>query len=157
MSENFRDVKTRITQKMDEFNLKQVDICKATGLSKNTVSNYVSGNRIPDALATYKLSKLFQVSMEWLLTGEEPVQREQPPQDWLLVGEEPVIYQSQKPRPLTEQEQNTIWMYQQLDSEKKAVINTTVEAFYNSMFKKGTSSNSPSGGSGEEAAGIETA
>lgn len=71
MSENFVGVGERIGSKIKEMKIKQIDVSKATGISKNALSNYISGNRIPDTLSIYKLAKYFSVSIEWLLTGEE--------------------------------------------------------------------------------------
>ncbi|HCX64910.1 MAG TPA: hypothetical protein DHN33_06840 [Eubacteriaceae bacterium] len=61
----------RIQHLLKKHRLKQIDVCMAAGISKNAMSNYVCGNRIPDTYALYKLAKVFRVSMEWLLTGEE--------------------------------------------------------------------------------------
>ncbi|EPR07789.1 helix-turn-helix domain-containing protein [Ruminiclostridium papyrosolvens] len=71
MIENFEGVGDRISSQMKKLKIKQVDICKDTEISKNAISNYVNGNRIPDTLSSYKLSKALKVSMEWLLTGED--------------------------------------------------------------------------------------
>ena len=70
MIENFEGVGPRIQQLMDNLVMKQVDIVRETGISKNALSNYINGNRIPDNKALYTLSKFFNVSMEWILTGE---------------------------------------------------------------------------------------
>ncbi|MDD2401605.1 MAG: helix-turn-helix domain-containing protein [Clostridia bacterium] len=70
MVEKFEGINQRLTEKMNILNLKQKDVCKITNISKNAMSNYVNGNRIPDTLAIYKLSKALNVSIEWLLTGE---------------------------------------------------------------------------------------
>jgi transcriptional regulator with XRE-family HTH domain len=69
MIENYGEVGNRIQSKLNELGIKQVDAIKITGISKNAFSNYVSGNRIPDNKSLYKLSKFFNVSMEWLLIG----------------------------------------------------------------------------------------
>ncbi|WP_420805161.1 helix-turn-helix domain-containing protein [Gottschalkia acidurici] len=58
-------------QKLTEYNLKQKDLCNLTNLSKNAISNYISGNRVPDTNSIYKISIALNVSIEWLLTGEE--------------------------------------------------------------------------------------
>lgn len=73
MNENLSatDIGLRIKCKLDEFNLKQKDLVELTNLSKNTISNYISGNRIPDTNAIYKISKVLNTSIEWLLTGEK--------------------------------------------------------------------------------------
>ncbi|KYG89119.1 hypothetical protein A0U40_13935 [[Bacillus] sp. KCTC 13219] len=71
MDVNFQGVGERIIAKLRERNLKQVDVARATGISKNAISNYISGNRIPDTEAIYKLASFFSVSIEWLLVGKE--------------------------------------------------------------------------------------
>lgn len=69
MNPDFSQTCIRIKFLMELNNMKQIDICRKTGISKNAISNYISGNRIPDTISLYKLAELFGVSMEWLLTG----------------------------------------------------------------------------------------
>ncbi|MDR3597687.1 helix-turn-helix domain-containing protein [Clostridium sp.] len=71
MSCNFNNIGDRISKRLSELGLKQIDISKQTGLSKNTVSNYINNVRIPDTESCYKLSKVLSVSMEWILTGND--------------------------------------------------------------------------------------
>ncbi|HAE61020.1 MAG TPA: hypothetical protein DCG38_01575 [Eubacteriaceae bacterium] len=73
MNNDFAGVGERLRHLLKKDKLKQVDVCHAAGISKNAMSNYISGNRVPDTKALYKLSKVFSVSMEWLLTGDENV------------------------------------------------------------------------------------
>ncbi len=70
MYENIFSIGERIQSLLDKYKLKQIDVCKITNISKNAMSNYISGNRIPETMALYKLSKTFLVSMEWLFAGE---------------------------------------------------------------------------------------
>lgn len=70
MGYDFSETGERIKFLMDLNNMKQIDICKMTGISKNAISNYINGNRIPDTVSLYKLAEHFNVSMEWLLTGK---------------------------------------------------------------------------------------
>lgn len=71
MNENFIDIGSRLANRMSELNLKQIDVCKMTGISKNAISNYINNIRIPDTTSVYKLSKALDVSIEWILMGEE--------------------------------------------------------------------------------------
>lgn len=71
MSNDFNNIGERIELKLKELNLKQVDISKKTGISKNSISNYVNDIRIPDNISCYKIAQLFSVSMEWILTGKD--------------------------------------------------------------------------------------
>lgn len=61
----------RIKYELLERNMKQKELSELTGLNQNTISNYLSGNRIPDTLSVYKISKALNVSMEYILTGNE--------------------------------------------------------------------------------------
>lgn len=70
MGYDFSETGKRIKFLMNLNDMKQIDICKVTGISKNAISNYISGNRIPDTVSLYKLAEYFSVSMEWLLTGK---------------------------------------------------------------------------------------
>ena len=152
MDENFQDVGKRIAKKLEELKLKQVDARKATGLSKNAISNYISGNRIPDTASAYKLSKLLHVSMEWLLTGEEHVQEE------YLISDQRSKYEVDPLWPLSEPERDMLWKYRQLDERDQLDARDNIEMKYRRVTKKGMSSNSRNGGgSGEEAAAKELA
>lgn len=145
--ENFTNVGERLSARMKDLKLKQVDICTMTGISKNAVSNYVSGNRTPDTLAVYKLSKVLDVTIEWILTGEElninqsanNTQRfeELKPEDAIT---------------LKSYEIDMINKFRILDQDDKQDTLDIIEMKYNRKVKRGTSSNSTSGGKGEEAA-----
>lgn len=70
MKENFIGIGERIKFTLNSKRLKQIDVCKKANISKNAISNYISGNRVPDTASLFKLSKFLDVSMEWLLTGK---------------------------------------------------------------------------------------
>jgi len=137
------NVGKRIIARLTELNQKQADLCRATGLSNNAISQYVTGKRTPDTLSLYKIATALDVPMEWILTGEKKYRK--------------IDTTTEKPGPLTEQEKKIIWMYQQLNPQDKNYVNDTVEMLYNKALKKGTLSDSTNGGTGEEAAASETA
>lgn len=60
----------RIQQKLNEKNLKQADIARATGKSTAAVTKWLRGENIPKADALKDIAKLLGVSDEWLLTGK---------------------------------------------------------------------------------------
>ncbi|WP_053069857.1 helix-turn-helix domain-containing protein [Clostridium novyi] len=68
---NAIEIGNRIKKKLVEFKYKQKDLVDITNLSKNAISNYISGNRIPDTNAIYKISSALNVSTDWLLTGKD--------------------------------------------------------------------------------------
>lgn len=59
----------RIKKKQEEHHYKQKEIVEKTGISKSAISNYISGNRVPDTETILKLSYILETSIEWLLTG----------------------------------------------------------------------------------------
>lgn len=69
MSNEFGD---RLKECLKNIGYTQKRATEELGLSKNAIANYVAG-RIPDALILYKIAKLCSVSMEWLLTGHDPL------------------------------------------------------------------------------------
>lgn len=60
----------RIQQKLDETNLKQADIARATGKSTAAVTKWLSGQNEPKMDSLIKIAKLFNVSPQWLATGQ---------------------------------------------------------------------------------------
>ncbi len=48
----------------------QKEIAERAGLAANTLSNYVTGKRTPDALIAARLAQMLDVEVGWLLTGE---------------------------------------------------------------------------------------
>lgn len=67
----FSDVGCRISKRIKELSLKQLDVCNKTGLSTTALSQYCTEKRVPDTVSLYKLAMALDVSMEWILTGED--------------------------------------------------------------------------------------
>ena len=68
------DVAGRIKHVMEEKSLKQADLCKITGLTRNSMSTYVLGKHLPDTMSLYKIAQALQVTVEWLLSGYTTIQ-----------------------------------------------------------------------------------
>lgn len=62
-------VSERILMRMKELNLQQVDLIGATGLSKGTVSKWISGVNIPSGKNITSLARALKTSPEWILDG----------------------------------------------------------------------------------------
>ena len=60
----------RIQQKLNEKNLRQADIARATGKSTAAVTKWLRGENTPKADALKDIARLLDVSDEWLLTGK---------------------------------------------------------------------------------------
>lgn len=66
---NPNEIGTRIKERQLALGMKQKDIIEKSGVSKAAISNYISGFRVPDTEALYKISLALETSMEWLLIG----------------------------------------------------------------------------------------
>lgn len=51
--------------------LKQKDIAEKLGIKNNTLSSYESGTRQPDYQTLIKIADIYDISVEYLLTGKE--------------------------------------------------------------------------------------
>ena len=67
----FSDVGNRISRRIKELDMRQLDVCNETGLSTTALSQYCTGKRVPDTVSLYKIATALGVSMEWVLTGED--------------------------------------------------------------------------------------
>ncbi len=64
-------INSRILQIADYYNIKKAaDFSKKTGFSHQVASNYLKGTRVPNAEALAVIKQVFDVSADWLLTGE---------------------------------------------------------------------------------------
>lgn len=70
-SEPNEEFKNRLKTILEEKGLKQADIARATGKSSVAVTKWMRGENIPKADALKSISKLLNVSDEWLLTGKD--------------------------------------------------------------------------------------
>ena len=67
----FSDVGCRISKRIKELGLDQLDVCNKTGLSTTALSQYCTEKRVPNTVSLYKIATALGVSMEWVLTGED--------------------------------------------------------------------------------------
>ena len=61
----------RFAKILENSKITNSEVTKLAEISKNNIGNYKNG-QIPNATTLYKLSQIFGVSMEYLLTGKEP-------------------------------------------------------------------------------------
>jgi phage repressor protein C with HTH and peptisase S24 domain len=64
---DMRTVADRIQLRMTELGLQQVDVINQTGMSKGTVSKWLSGVNIPKSDSMSKLAKVLKTTPDWLL------------------------------------------------------------------------------------------
>lgn len=104
MNFNAEDIGKRIDDLRKSKNWKQKDIYDKAQISNVAMSRYINGSRIPDTESIYKIAKVLECSIEYLLTGEE-----------------------RKPE-LPDQEQKLLDLYRQLRPEDKIKIFGYLEA-----------------------------
>lgn len=63
-------ISDRIQTRMNDLELRQADLVKATGAGRTTVSNWVNGHTSPTGEFPSLLAKVLKVDTNWLLTGE---------------------------------------------------------------------------------------
>ena len=72
----------RLQEAMLIAHMKQIDLARATGLSKGGISNYVTGRYEPKSDVISKLAKALNCSEMWLWGYDVPMERQKnPPQD----------------------------------------------------------------------------
>lgn len=65
------DINKRILQVADYYEVsKPIDFAKKTGFSHQVSSNYLKGDRIPTVEALIRIKQVFDLSTDWLLTGD---------------------------------------------------------------------------------------
>ena len=60
----------RIDTILEQMHKKRQDLCEATGISPQAISNWKSLNRMPTVDAAIAISLFLKVEPEWLLTGQ---------------------------------------------------------------------------------------
>lgn len=80
MTGKFNRVSTtpeRLKEAMAASGKKQIDLVRATGLDKGSISHYLSGRYEPKQEAIYKLALALDVSEMWLWGYDVPMERSQ--------------------------------------------------------------------------------
>lgn len=64
----------RILFLMEQNNIKANKLCRDLELSESSVTDWKKGKAVPSVKALEKIAKYFDVSLDWLITGEEGCQ-----------------------------------------------------------------------------------
>lgn len=96
---------------LDEKNLKNADISRATGISNMTLSDWKNGKTTPKQDKLQKIADFFGVSIDYLMNGKEPEFENYPEQAELLVkirNDKKLMDAIQKYYSLSERKQNHV-------------------------------------------------
>ncbi|SCW43794.1 Transcriptional regulator, contains XRE-family HTH domain [Paenibacillus tianmuensis] len=66
-------VSERLRYARERINFKQKDVSERTGINNKTLSRYENGGSEPDINTLRILADLYEVSLDWILTGKDPV------------------------------------------------------------------------------------
>lgn len=81
--EAISDFKTRFNQALSCRNMKPVELSEITGISKSTISHYMSGYTKPKTDKLYILAKALGVNEAWLIGYNIPMERDEEDQNVL--------------------------------------------------------------------------
>lgn len=76
--ERTADIAQRLREAMDNAGKTQADLVRETGLSKSTLSRYLSGQFEPKQIAVNKLATALNVAEMWLWGCDVPMERPAP-------------------------------------------------------------------------------
>nr|DAK55251.1 MAG TPA: bifunctional HTH-domain containing protein/aminotransferase [Caudoviricetes sp.] len=68
-------ISSRLREAMNIRNKKQVDLVRETGINRSAISRYLSGEYEPKNKPVYELAKALDVSDQWLLGYDVPMER----------------------------------------------------------------------------------
>lgn len=63
-------IRFRIKEALKNNNMKQADLARKTGISRGTISGYLSGRYIPRQQSIYLLAEALNVDIDWLMGFE---------------------------------------------------------------------------------------
>lgn len=69
------DIKDRLQEALDLRDMRPIDLCKKTGIPKNTLSYYLKGKTQPKADRIHQIGLALGVSEAWLLGYDVPRDR----------------------------------------------------------------------------------
>lgn len=81
------ELHVRLQKAMAIRNMKQVDLCEKTGISKSKISQYVRGDHAPKLDAVYKLAKALSVEEAWLMGYDIPMEAPRLPSNAMPVND----------------------------------------------------------------------
>lgn len=120
----------------------QKDLAEKIEITKTAINNYASG-RIPDAKILYKISESLNVSMEWLLTGEnsnsDSTEIAYVPASQLKGNLRQAVIEGKNHKDitleLTERERNLVLAFRQFDDFDKEMVEDVVRNIFKRIEK----------------------
>lgn len=70
---NKDSVASRLQQALDLRRMKQVELSEKTGISKSSISTYLSGEYEPKQRNLYRIAEALNVNVSWLMGNDVPI------------------------------------------------------------------------------------
>lgn len=104
MELDMNTIGARIKARRKELGLTQIDIKAAAGISSGNISDIENGNRLPAAATLVQLSLVLHCSVDWILTGNFPVQENMPGSAPQTPEEQTLLYEFRSLSPADQEE-----------------------------------------------------
>ena len=65
----------RLNHALELRQMKQIELSEKTGIPKSGINQYLKGIYVPKFDALYKIAKVLDVNIEWLVGYDEPMER----------------------------------------------------------------------------------
>lgn len=108
-----KTISERICEAMKRLDVKPVELSRRTGISKSSISQYMSGYAAPKSDRIYLIAKALNVSEAWLIGYDEPMEK---------TPEIDYVVNTPTSENLTPNEQLMIDRYREIPEEKKSEI-----------------------------------
>ena len=86
----------RIRKALSIRNMRQADLCEKAGISKSTLSEYLSGRYVPKQDKTFLISQALNVDPVWLMGYDVPMEKATQPESKKVPTTEPELSDGEK-------------------------------------------------------------
>lgn len=126
-----KTISERICEAMKRLDVKPVELSRRTGISKSSISQYMSGYAAPKSDRIYLIAKALNVSEAWLIGYDEPMEKT-PEIDYVVMAEDTPTSEN-----LTPNEQIIIERYRSIPEDKKSEFLGRIFAYSEALMKGG--------------------
>ena len=124
-----KTISERICEAMKRLDVKPVELSRRTGISKSSISQYMSGYAAPKSDRIYLIAKALNVSEAWLIGYDEPMEKT-PEIDYVI--------NAPTSENLTPNEQIIIERYRSIPEDKKSEFLGRIFAYSEALMKGGS-------------------
>jgi len=124
-----KTISERICEAMKRLDVKPVELSRRTGISKSSISQYMSGYAAPKSDRIYLIAKALNVSEAWLIGYDEPMEK---------TPEIDYVVNTSTSENLTPNEQIIIERYRSIPDDKKSEFLGRIFAYSEALMKGGS-------------------